>query len=276
MTDAPRPGVGARQEPATLPIPAQKAVKRRRRGRRIAVVVLIVVIVLAILGVIAYVVGDRIFRSNAEAQIEQSVSQSLPAGVTGTVHASVGGGSALLQWLRGSFDDVTLRSDGLQVAGAPAAATVHLTGLPVNGGEVGAATARFTIGQAAFKNIPQLRNVGASAPRLGSGTVSTTITRSILGIPLKVAVVLKPSLSGQTVHLRPSSATLTAGPATIPATAIVQQLLPNGVTLCAASYLPKGVNVTSVQVKKGKAVVGLAAQNVDLNTLDSAATGTCR
>ena len=71
------------------------------------------------------------------------------------------------------------------------------------------------------------------------------LTRTFLTLPLKVAVVLKPSLSGQTVHLKPTSATLTAGPATIPATAIVQQLLPNGVSLCAASYLPKGIDVTT-------------------------------
>jgi hypothetical protein len=232
--------------------------------------------VLVILAVIAFVVADRIVRTNAEAQIEQTVSQSLPAGVTGKVHATVGGGSALLQLWHHSFDDVTLVSDGLRVAGAPASATVHMTDLPTDGGEVGFATASFTIGQAAFKNIPQLRNVGASAPRLGDGTVSTTLTRTFLTIPLKVAVVLKPSLSKQTVHLTPTSATLTAGPASIPATAIVQQLLPNGVSLCAASYLPKGVDVTSIGVKKGKAVVGLSAQDVDLNTLDTADTGTCK
>jgi hypothetical protein len=275
VTDASRPPLGARQESTTLPIPVQKAVKRRRRGRRIVVVTLIVLVVLAILAVIAFLVGDRIFRSNAESQIEQSVSQSLPKGVTGNVSASIGGGSAILQWLHGSFDDVTLHSRGLAVAGAPATATVHMTGLPVNGGRIHSATASFTIGQAAFKNIPQLRNVGASAPKLGSGTVSTTLTRTFLGLPLKVAVVLKPSLAKQVVHLEPTSATLTAGPATIPATAIVQQLLPNGVSLCAASYLPRGVDLTSVRVKKGDAVVGLTAQDVDLNTLDSAPTGTC-
>ncbi|MBW4042978.1 MAG: DUF2993 domain-containing protein [Acidobacteria bacterium] len=236
---------------------------------------LIALLVIVIVAVIAFVVGDRIFRSTAEAQIEQSVSKSLPNGVTGKVRATIGGGSALLQWLQGSFDDVTLTSQGLKVAGAPAAASVHITGLPVQGGTIGSATASFTVGQAAFEDIPQLRDVGASPPRLGNGTVSTTLTRTVLAIPLKVAVVLTPSLSGQTVQLSPTSATLEAGPAAIPATAIVQQLLPNGVSLCAASYLPKGVEVTTVQVKQGEAVVGLAAQQVDLNTLDSAPTGTC-
>jgi hypothetical protein len=249
---------------------------RRRRGRRALLVVLIVVVVLAILGVIAFLVGDRIFRANAETQIERSVSQSLPAGVTGSVDAKVGGGSAIVQWLHGSFDDVTLTSRSLEVANAPATAVVHVAGLPVNGGAIDRATARFTVGQAAFKNVPALRDVGATAPKLGDGTVSTTVTRTVLGVALKVAVILKPSLNDQTVHLRPTSATLNAGPATIPATAIVQQLMPNGVSICAASYLPRGVEVTSVQVRKGEAVVGLSARDVNLDTLDSARTGSCR
>lgn len=260
----------------TAPIPVQQVVRRRHRRRRVLIGVLIAVVVLAILAVIAFVVADRVVRTNAEAQIEQTVSQSLPTGVTGKVHATVGGGSALIQLWHERFDDVTLVSDGLRVAGAPAAATVHLTDLPTDGGTVGFATASFTIGQAAFRSIPQLRDVGASAPRLGAGTVSTTLTKTFLTIPLKVAVVLKPSLSKQVVHLAPTSATLTAGPASIPATAIVQQLLPNGVSLCAASYLPKGIDVTSLAVKKGEAVVGLSAQDVDLSTLDTADTGTCR
>ncbi|WP_375406616.1 DUF2993 domain-containing protein [uncultured Amnibacterium sp.] len=275
MTDASRPVIGERRDPPTVPIPVQAAVRRRKRGRRALLIVPVVLIVLAILGVVAFVVGDRIFRANAETQIEQSVSQSLPAGVTGTVDASIGGGSALVQWLHGSFDDVRLHSRGLQVAGAPANAVVDITGLPVNGGAVKTANATFTIGQAAFENVPALRNVGATAPQLGTDSVSTTLSRTVLGFTLKIAVALKPSLTGQTVHLQPTSATLTAGPATIPATTIVQQLIPDGVSVCAATYLPRGVAVTGVRVKPGEAVVRLSARNLNLETLDSARTGTC-
>ncbi|GAA4738144.1 hypothetical protein GCM10025783_05840 [Amnibacterium soli] len=274
MTDGARPPLGARADP-TLPIPVQRTVRRRRRGRRALLITLIVLVVLAVLAVIAFVIGDRVFRSTAEAQIEQTVSQSLPDGVTGKVTAKIGGSSALLQYLHGSFDDVTLTSQSLRVAGAPASAVVHVAGLPVKGGTVDRATASFVIGQAAFKDVPALRNAGATAPTLGNDSVATTLTRKVLGLDVKVGVRLKPSLSGQTVHLRPTSATLTAGPATIPATAIVQQLLPNGVSVCAASYLPRGIDVTSVRVRTGEAVVGLVANGVDLNTLESAPTGSC-
>ncbi|WP_375390250.1 DUF2993 domain-containing protein [uncultured Amnibacterium sp.] len=269
--------VGGRQDPTTLPIPVVTADRRRRkrRGRRALVVLLIVLVVLAALAVVAYVVGERVFRSTAEAQIEQTVAQRLPAGVTGEVDARIGDGSALLQYLQGSFDDVTLTSRGLRVAGAPASAVVHVAGLPVAGGAIERATADLTIDQAAFRAVPALRNAGASAPQLGNGTVSTTLTRTFLGLDLKVAVRLKPSLTDQTVRLTPTSATLTAGPATIPATAIVQQLLPDGVSVCAASYLPRGVELTSVAVRPREAVVRLTARDVDLNTLDSAQTGSC-
>ena len=96
MTDGARPPLGARADP-TLPIPVQRTVRRRRRGRRALLIALIVLVLLVIAAGIAFLIGDRIFRSRAEAQIEQSVSQSLPAGVTGDVVAKVGGSSALLQ-----------------------------------------------------------------------------------------------------------------------------------------------------------------------------------
>ncbi|MGN6445684.1 LmeA family phospholipid-binding protein [Amnibacterium sp.] len=275
MTEGPRPVEGDSPDPPTLPIPVATVPGRRRRPRRGLVGALIALVVLVVLGAIAFTVGDGVFRANAESQIERSVSQSLPSGVTGQVRATIGGGPALIQYLRGSFDHVTLTSQHLEVAGAPASATLHLRGLPVNGGKVDRATARLAVDQAAFDKVPQLRNVGASAPKFGAGTVSTTLSRTFLGIALKVAVVMKPSLTGQTVHLEPSSATITAGPASIPATAIVQQLLPNGVSVCAASYLPRGVEVTSVQLRPGEAVVGLSATDIDLNSLGTGATGSC-
>ncbi|RIX31100.1 LmeA family phospholipid-binding protein [Amnibacterium setariae] len=267
---------GVRRDPPTMPLPVQEAVRRRRRGRRAWLVVLIVLVVLAVLAVVAFFVGDRIFRANAEAQIERSVEQNLPNGVTGSVDATVGGGSALLQYLHGSFDDVTLTSSDLRVAGAPASARIRVAGLPVDGGRIDRATGTISVGQAAFRTVPALRNVGATAPRLGDGTVSTTLTRKFLGIDVKVAVALKPALDDQTVRLSPTSASLTAGPATIPATAIVQQLLPDGVSVCAASYLPRGIELTSVRIRPGQAVAGLAARDVDLNALGSAETGSCR
>lgn len=268
------PPVGPRQEGgAARTAPIRTAPVRRRR--RWPVVLLIVLLLLVAVGVAAAIVGDRIFRDRAEAQIEQSVNAGLPAGVQGRVEAEITGFSALQQWATGRFDQITLRSRGLTVAGAPASATAQLYGLPVNGGRVTEATARLSVAQSAFRDIPALRRVNASAPVLGNGTVSTTLRQSILGLPVAVKVVLKPSLQGRVVQLDPAAATLTAGPASVPATAIVRQLLPNGVPVCAASYLPEGVAVTGVAARPGTAEVRLRAQNVDLARLGSGRTGSC-
>lgn len=257
---------------STFPTPSSAPRRRRRRGLRIAIVVLLVLLVLA---VVAVVVGDGIFRRQAEQQIKLSVEENLPDSVQGFVVARIGGGSALLQYLQGSFDDVTIRSDGLRVASAPATAVVRVHHLPVHGGAIGSATARLTVDQAAFRKVPALQQANATAPVLGAGTVGTTLTQRFLGVPVKIAVRLKPSLSGQVVHLTPTSASLTAGPATVPATAIVQQLLPDGVSVCAASYLPRGITLTSVRAVRGAAVVGLTARGVDLATLGDGRTGSC-
>lgn len=238
-------------------------------------VLLVVLLVLVVAGVVAYTIGERVFRDTAETQIERSLDESRPSGVTGSFAAEIGGGSALLQYVRGSFDDVTITSRNLHIAGASSSAVIHVQGLPVNGGTIETATAKLVVGQAAFKDIPALRNVGATAPKLGKGTLSTTLTRTILGIALRVSVQLKPTLDDQTVRLKPTAATITAGPASVPATAIVQQLLPDGVSVCAAEYLPRGITLTSVAIKPQEAVAGLSAKNIDLETLDSAKVGSC-
>ena len=96
----------------TKPLPVVQPRRRRRHPVRNT---LIVLLVLAVLASVALVVGDGIFRGYAEKQIDTDVQHSLPEGVTGTVHSRIEGGSAIQQWLRGSFDDVLLTSDDLRI-----------------------------------------------------------------------------------------------------------------------------------------------------------------
>ncbi len=273
MTDV--PPVGDRQQ-STRPVATAPAARPpRRRRRRWPAVLLIVLLVLALLGTIAFIVGDRWVRDRAEAQIEQTVGSSLPDGVEGGVVARVDGFSALQQVVTGEFDHVTLRSRDLTVAGASSSAVVELYGVPVDGGPIADATARLTVGQRAFRGLPALQRVNAADPVLGAGTVSTSLVQRVLGLSVTVGVTLTPSLEDQVVHLEPTAATLTAGPATVPATAIVQQLLPDGVDVCAAQYLPQGVRLTRLGVVRGAAQATLQARDLDLDRLDGAATGTC-
>jgi hypothetical protein len=236
----------------------------------------LVLLVLAVLAAVGLVVGDGIFRGYAEGQIDRSVQQSLPEGVTGTVHSSIEGGSAIQQWLHGSFNDVVLTSSDLKIEGGAATARLRVHGLPVDGsGTVRNASGALTVSQASLKNLAPLAAAHASAPRLGAGTVATSVQRAVLGVPITVDVTLVPSVHGKYVHLNPTKATLKSGPLSVPGTALIRTLLPDGISVCAAKYLPPTVRLTAIDVRSGSATLDLVADRLDLSTLQRGATGSC-
>jgi hypothetical protein len=257
----------------TKPLPVVQPPRRRRHPLRNT---LIVLLVLAVLAAVALVVGDGLFRGYAERQIDTDVQRSLPAGVSGTVHSSIEGGSAIQQWLHGSFDDVVLTSNDLKVDGGAASARIRVHGLPVDGsGTVRSAAGSLTISQAALKNLAPLDQAQATAPTLGSGTVATSVKRTVLGVPITVDVTLVPSVRGSYVHLSPTKATLTSGPISVPGTTLIHTLLPDGISVCAAEYLPPTVRLTTIDVRPGSATLSLVASRLDLGGLQQGATGSC-
>jgi hypothetical protein len=258
----------------TLPLPVQHAPRKRRHPVRTTLIVLLLVLV--VLAVVALLVGDGVFRSYAEGQIDHSVQQSLPEGVTGTVHSKIEGGSAIQQYLHGSFDDVVLTSNDLRIEGGAANAKIRVHGLPVNGsGTVKNATGSLTVSQAALKNLAPLDAAQATAPQLGNGTVATSVQRTVLGVPITVDVTLAPSVQGKYVHLNPTKATLKSGPLSVPGTTLIKTLLPNGISVCAAKYLPPTVRLTDITVHPGSATLDLTADELDLGGLQHGATGSC-
>jgi hypothetical protein len=258
---------------ATRPVPVQPPRRRRRHPVRNA---LIVIVVLLALLAVAAVVGDNAFRANAEGQIEHSVEQSLPDGVTGTVDATVRGQSAILQWANGSFDDVDLVAHDLSILGSPAQAHVVAHGLPVSGtGAIRSATGSLTVSQRTIDALAPAAAADVGAPRLGKGTVSTTLERTVLGLPITVSVTLKPAVRWPTIHLAPTDAKLTSGAISVPGTALVQTLLPDGISVCAAQYLPPGVRLTALDTRVGSVRLGLAAKDLDLKAVERGAHGSC-
>lgn len=256
----------------TKPLPVQ-ALRRRRHPIRNAFIFLLVLAVLAAVGL---VVGDNLFRQAAQAQIERSVQSNLPTGVTGTVHARIAGFSALQQWLRGRFDAVTLTSDDLRINGGTASTHVLVHGLPVNDkGAIRDARGTLTISQASLTKLAPLDEAGASTPKLGNGSVSTSIQRTVLGVPITVDVTLVPSAGGKFVQLRATKAQLRSGVISVPGTALIQTLLPDGISVCAAKYLPPGVLLTGLRVRPGSATVAFTSGRLGLDQLQGGATGSC-
>jgi hypothetical protein len=149
-------------------------------------------------------------------------------------------------------------------------------GLPVDGsGTVRSATGSLTISQAALKNLAPLDAAQATAPTLGSGSVATSVKRTVLGVPISVDVTLVPSVRGKYVHLSPTKATLKSGPISVPGTTLIHTLLPDGISVCAAKYLPPSVRLTAIGVHPGSATLSLVASRLDLDGLQQGTTGSC-
>lgn len=247
--------------------------RRRRRGLRAGLIALAVVLVLL---VVAAIVGDGLFRRAAEQQVARSVEQGLPSNLRGTFTAKIGGPSALWQWAHGSFDDVHLTSRNLTIAGQPASVLVDAHHLPVNGrGALKDVTGRFTVSQAALNRLGPIAGTNATTPKLGDGTVSTTVNETVLGVQIRVAVTLVPSIRGTNVHLTPTKAELKSGGISVPGTTIIRALLPNGVSVCSARYLPPGMKLTTIDTKPGSATFTFAAPSLDLGALQRGETGHC-
>ena len=258
----------------TLPTPVvlTRPSPPKRRGPRVVIGLVIAVVLLAIVAV----AGEGAFRAYATAQVEQSIAKSLPAGVSGTVHAKLGGFSTLLQWLHGSFDDVTLTAPDLRLNGEPASARLHLTGLPTSGSGViehGVGTLRLS--QAAIRSLEPLKAADVGQPTIGDGSVSTSVKRTVLGVPLTVDVTLEPSLSGKTIHLKATDAKLQSGIISVPGTALVQALLPNGISVCSAEYLPPGLTLSGLKATTGELRLDFTAERLDLAALEQGQTGSC-
>ncbi|WP_375400110.1 DUF2993 domain-containing protein [uncultured Amnibacterium sp.] len=253
----------------TKPIPVVLP-RRSRRRRWLAPVIVLAVLILL---VVAAVVGEAAFRATAQSQIERSVERSLPATVTGAVHARVDGFSSLWQWAHGSFDHVHLTSD-LTISGQKAAATIDAYGLPVSGtGPVARATGTLRLSQGLIRAVTP-RSAGIGALTLREGSVATTVVKPILGIPVTVALTLVPAVRGGSVHLTPTAAQLKAGPISLPGIALIKLLLPDGVSVCTAKYLPPTLHLTSIASHPGSATVTFAGEQLDLGTLGTT-TGHC-
>ncbi len=260
----------------TLPLPVQVAGTKRRRRRRL-VIALAIVLVVVVLLVVAAIVGERIFRSTAEKQIGQTIQTQLPKGLSGKVDAKIlGSGSVILQWLHGSFDEVSLSTRDLKVDGGDASATILVQKLPTSGtGTIPSASGTLTISQAAVDAIAPLAGQDVGKPVLGDGTISTSVVRKVLGIPITVDVTLATSLQGQHIHLDPTDARLKSGFIDLPGTTLLHLLLPNGISVCAAQYLPIGVTLDQLTVTKGDATLDLSAKDLDLAAAQSGKTGHC-
>lgn len=257
----------------TAPIPVIEPARRPRRRR--GLLALIAVGIVVPLLVVGLVVGDSVFRGTAQAQIATSIESSLPSGVDATVDVQIHGSSALWQWLHGDFDHVTLRTTRLTILGEPASAAIEAYRVPVKGGAIPDADGTLVLSQAAIRKLAPLASADVGTPTIGDGTIQTQVVRTVLLIPITAVVTLVPAVEGKYIQLTPTKAQLKSGGFSVNGLALVKALLPNGISVCTASYLPVGTEITKVVAAPGAVTVYVHAAGLDLAGAQSGRTGHC-
>lgn len=247
----------------------------RKRGRGWIIAAWIVGGLIVLLGIAAVLI-DNGLRSTAESVAASQIEQQLPANVTGKVDVHVGGGSVILQYLSGSFDHIELDAPTLSVDGVRAPAHVVASGVSTDlSTPVRSVTATVKLSQDglnALLKVPQ----ATSGVTLGEGTLSFDGVQNLLGIPVKYHATAKPKAAGTTINLTPTAAKITAGPAGLDLSGLVERLLGSKpLPVCVAQYLPKGVDVTKIEVNPTVATITLHAADLSLSSTTFTTKGSC-
>lgn len=252
------------------------AARRRRRGLSSFIIATIVVLAL----VAGFFLADAGVRNYAENRAKDEIAAHLPDSVTGDVSVSIGGLSAIAQYLTGSFDRVTLTAPALSVDGVPASVHLVATDVPVDQAKsVGDVRGTVDLDQAALNTLlAAALPTGAPAANLvlGDGTVQYQGSVSVLGRNVGYQATATPTAEADSLLFTPSNATITTGAGTVDATAILPLVLgKQPIRVCVARYLPEGVNLAGVDVTPGRARITLESSTLMLTTQSLTTLGTC-
>lgn len=255
--------------------PQQSASAGSRRPRWLKPVVWVVGIVLAL--VVLFFIADAILRSYAEGQVAKQIKSELPTGITANdLSVDIGGFSVIGQYLGGSFQQVTLTADKVKVNGVPAEAKVVAEGIPTDFSKpVDHVHGAFVIDQEAANRLISIPN-STSTITFGAGTLGYSGKSELFGLPIQFHATVVPKANGKTVELTPKSVKVTGASTGLDLSGIVSNLLGNKpIPLCVAQYLPKGVSVTDVTVKKGEASAAVSASDIVLDGNTFSTHGSC-
>ncbi|RDV44195.1 DUF2993 domain-containing protein [Leifsonia sp. ku-ls] len=258
----------------TRVLPETTAPTRRRRPRwlRLLLWIGIPVVVLVVL----LVVVDSAARAYAEQRVSDEIEKNLPADVKGQVTTHIGGFSVLQQYLSGTFQRVELDAPHVVANGAPLSASLVATGVPTDFSKpVSQATGTLQISQESLNKLVQIPGATGDIT-LGEGTIGYDGSISLLGLPVQYTVTATPEAAGDQVLLKPEKANLKTGAGNVNLDRLLQALTSQGpFPVCAAQYLPDGVQVDDIQVTPGHATVRLTASDFVMNEAFLKSKGSC-
>jgi hypothetical protein len=102
-----------------------------------------------------------------------------------------------------------------------------------------------------------------------------TGSQSMDGATVGYTLAMTPSLSGSTLTLTPTKATVTGAPAGADTSALTAALMAQKPTACVATYLPAGSTPTGVAVTTKALDLGFSAKDVKLSGSILGGRGSC-
>lgn len=242
-------------EHPTLVIPKDRQAEApKRRRARWPWVLLIVVLVIAALVVAAEFVARAVLPGVVRGLVIEQLE--LPADQQLDVDAS---GVLLPQLIGGRLDELHLSTESVTIGGITGAADVTAAGIPLRGGDLGAAQGTVRIDADQFTTLLESSDLPIDTVAFAEPDVTVSGSLPLLGFSLPVALTVLPDADAGELLLTPVSlqvagATLNAQEIADRFGSIAEQFTETQ-RICIADQLPAGLTMTDLAVDGNEVVV---------------------
>lgn len=281
----PTSGSNSPTSTATAVLPAETVVieaappKKKRRWWILAVVLGVV----AVLLVVGFVVGDAFAKRYAADYVRGKIIEVLALDPATPVDVDLGGGSVILQAIRGSIDEVTVDIDQLAFGDVTGSAVLTAADVPLDSSKpVGQLGIQVTVSEenvqklAGFMSGTELKSI-----ELRDGLIRVATEFNLIFFTIPVSVDLAPSAAEGGIAFEPQTILLGDEPISVadlrnsPEFSALAGSLLNTQVFCVASYLPKALAIDDVDVVGTDLVVSINGDGAALGGPDLSTKGTC-
>lgn len=255
------------------------APKRRRRGWIVALVVVGVVLVLA---VAAFLIGDAVAQQRARDYVRAQVIEVLRLEPDAQVDVDLGGGSIILQALRGEVDAVDVAVPAVTFGTLRGDLRLHAEGVPLDSAvPVDVIRVEFATGAEDLAALTGGEDP-ANAPEvaIADGEIAFSLALELFGTELPLGLALTPAAVDGALVLTPSS--ITIGSETIEAGeeggSFLGQLASAFLqpqTLCVADQVPRALVLADAAIAGEQLVLTFRGDGAALGGAEFAEPGSC-
>lgn len=251
----------------------------RRHPVRIVLILLAVLVLL----VVAFFVTEAIAKRYAADAVRARIIEVLALDPSTPIEVDLGSGSILLQALRGSIDSVTVNADTIAFGDLSGSARVTATHVPLDDTKpLGTLGIVVTITEADVSKLAgYLSGIDLTKIELIEGVIRASAEVNVLFATLPVTVDLLPSahdgaiaFDPQTIRLGTSQLSVADLRANPLVSSIAGDILRSR-DVCVASYLPKALTVSGVDVVGSNLQISITGDGVTLGGSELSTLGTC-